>query len=134
MLDSLALRPLIEKTRHVVEAGGRRWEVDVFAGANAGLVVAEIELESADAPLQVPAWAGSEVTDDPRYYNANLSPTPTRSGARTDGRCRVSATVRDGPTGSPRQWDLLIGPAIRLFLRRVCHPSKVAPGGMVFRP
>lgn len=76
MLDSLALRPLIEKTRHVVEAGGRRWEVDVFAGANAGLVVAEIELESADAPLQVPAWAGSEVTDDPRYYNANLVAHP----------------------------------------------------------
>jgi adenylate cyclase len=76
MLDTLALRPIVEKRRHVLEAGGRRWEVDVFEGANVGLVVAEVELESADAPLEIPAWAGAEVTDDPRYYNANLVAHP----------------------------------------------------------
>jgi len=76
MLDELALRPVIDKTRHIVEAGGRRWEVDVFGGANAGLVVAEIELESADAPLEIPVWAGPEVTGDPRYYNASLVAHP----------------------------------------------------------
>jgi adenylate cyclase len=76
MLDTLAQRPIVEKTRHVVEAGGRRWEIDVFAGANEGLVVAEVELDSADAVLEIPAWAGAEVTTDPRYFNANLVAHP----------------------------------------------------------
>ena len=76
MLDTLALRPIVEKTRHVVEAGGRRWEIDVFGGVNEGLVVAEVELDSADATLEIPAWAGAEVTDDPRYFNANLVAHP----------------------------------------------------------
>jgi adenylate cyclase len=76
MLDALALRPIVEKTRYVVESGGRRWEIDVFEGVNEGLVVAEVELESAEASVEVPAWAGNEVTDDPRYFNANLVAHP----------------------------------------------------------
>jgi len=68
--------PLIEKTRHRIEHGGRVWEVDVFDGANAGLVVAEIELPSEDADLELPAWVGAEVTDDRRYLNANLVAHP----------------------------------------------------------
>jgi adenylate cyclase len=76
MLDTLALRPIVEKTRHVVDAGGRRWEIDVFGGANEGLMIAEVELESADAPLEIPGWAGAEVTHDPRYFNANLVAHP----------------------------------------------------------
>jgi CYTH domain-containing protein len=78
MLDKLALRPLIEKTRYRVEAGGRTWEIDVFAGANEGLVVAEVELPSEGAQVTIPAWAGEEVTGDPRYYNASLVAHPYR--------------------------------------------------------
>ena len=78
MLEHLCRRPLIEKTRYVVPHGGRRWEVDVFEGANAGLVVAEVELPSADAAVDLPAWVGREVSDDPRYYNANLARHPYR--------------------------------------------------------
>jgi adenylate cyclase len=81
MLDELALRPLIEKTRYRIEAGGRVWEIDVFAGANEGLVVAEVELPTEDASVVVPAWAGVEVTGDPRYYNANLVGHPYRDWA-----------------------------------------------------
>src|ERR1035437_4312505 len=81
MLDELALRPLIEKTRYRVEAGGRVWEIDVFAGANEGLVVAEVELPTEQAEVAVPAWAGAEVTGDPRYYNANLVAHPYREWA-----------------------------------------------------
>jgi adenylate cyclase len=81
MLDELALRPLIEKTRYRVEAGGRVWEIDVFAGANEGLVVAEVELPTEQAEVAVPAWAGAEVTGDPRYYNANLVAHPYRDWA-----------------------------------------------------
>lgn len=66
----------IEKNRHFVPHGGREWEVDEFFGDNAGLVVAEIELEREDEPLDVPPWAGAEVTDDVRYYNSSLAVTP----------------------------------------------------------
>jgi len=76
MLDQLCLKPLIEKTRYRVEFGGRVWEVDEFAGENQGLVVAEVELESPDQPLELPDWVGEEVTHDPRYLNANLVAHP----------------------------------------------------------
>ena len=71
-------RPLLEKTRHRVDHGGLTWEVDVFEGDNAGLVLAEVELERADQPVPLPPWAGLEVTDDPRYYNVNLAKRPLR--------------------------------------------------------
>jgi len=76
LLDRLCLRPLIEKTRYRLNHAGRVWEIDEFFGDNTGLVLAEVELESADAPLELPAWAGREVSDDPRYYNANLVQSP----------------------------------------------------------
>jgi len=78
MLETLCERPVIEKTRYLVPYGGHRWEVDVFEGANAGLVIAEVELgdEGEDVPL--PSWVGREVTDDPRYYNVNLVANPFR--------------------------------------------------------
>ena len=68
--------PVLDKTRYEIEVAGRTWEVDVFAGANEGLVMAEVELESEDAVVELPSWAGLEVTDDQRYYNANLSRHP----------------------------------------------------------
>lgn len=73
--------PVLDKTRYVIEVAGRDWEVDVFAGANAGLVMAEVELDDEAAIVELPAWAGLEVTDDPRYYNSNLSKTPMSGGA-----------------------------------------------------
>lgn len=66
----------IEKTRYRIPFEGRTWEVDVFEGANAGLVVAEIELEHEDAPLTLPPWAGLEVSGDPRYLNTWLAQHP----------------------------------------------------------
>ncbi len=76
MLDALCIRPLIEKTRHRIEFDGLVWEVDVFAGDNHGLVVAEVELAREDQAFRLPDWIGEEVTDDPRYYNANLVAHP----------------------------------------------------------
>lgn len=74
--ELLALREgiVIEKTRHDVPAGGdTMWEIDEFAGALAGLVLAEIELADETQAFERPAWLGREVTDDPRYYNAALA-------------------------------------------------------------
>lgn len=76
LIDTLCARPLIEKTRHFVDHGGRCWEIDVFEGDNAGLVVAEVELASEDERFELPPWAGEEVSDDPRYYNASLVNLP----------------------------------------------------------
>lgn len=76
ILDHLCQRPLIEKCRHRITYGGLVWEVDEFFGENAGLVVAEIELEQEDQPFDLPAWVGNEVTSDARYYNANLVTAP----------------------------------------------------------
>jgi CYTH domain-containing protein len=76
MLDTLCRAPLIEKTRYRVPYGGREWEVDEFAGANAGLLIAEVELPSEEARVELPPWVGREVSDDPRYYNASLVEHP----------------------------------------------------------
>lgn len=77
-LFDLCEQPLIEKTRFKIPHEGLVWEVDVFHGANEGLVVAECELEAEDQEIVKPAWVGEEVTADPRYYNARLAGHPFR--------------------------------------------------------
>ena len=52
------------------------WEVDVFEGANKGLVMAEIELGAIDEKFEVPDWIGEEVSEDGRYYNIYLLKQP----------------------------------------------------------
>ncbi len=76
LLDELCERPIIEKHRYKIPYGGLVWEVDEFHGANEGLVIAEVELESADQAIDVPAWVGEEVSGDPRYFNAALVRCP----------------------------------------------------------
>lgn len=73
---ALCAGAVIDKTRHVVEFGGKKWEVDDFQGDNAGLVVAEIELKSEDEEFARPPWLGREVSDDDRYFNASLAAHP----------------------------------------------------------
>jgi len=79
IMHILCRQPLIEKTRYLVDYHGMTWEVDVFAGANDGLVVAEIELDSETQAFDRPDWLGTEVTGDPRYYNACLALEPYSS-------------------------------------------------------
>ncbi len=69
---------IIEKTRYRIPHKGHTWEVDVFAGENRGLVVAELELKSERQSFPRPPWVGREVTDDPRYFNASLATKPFR--------------------------------------------------------
>lgn len=65
--------PLIVKTRYEIPVGRHTFEVDVFEGDLAGLVVAEVELASEDEAVELPAWLGREVSHDIEYTNANLS-------------------------------------------------------------
>ncbi len=67
---------VITKIRYDIEFAGKIWEVDVFFGDNAGLIVAEIELDSEDEEFAKPSWVGQEVTHDKRYFNSNLSVHP----------------------------------------------------------
>jgi adenylate cyclase len=78
LLDRMALRPLIEKVRYRLPVGRLTWEIDVFAGDNEGLVVAEVELPSEAMGVILPDWIGEEVTGDARYYNASLVGHPYR--------------------------------------------------------
>lgn len=76
ILDHHISGAVIEKVRYQVRCGDHIWDLDVFEGANRGLIVAEVELSSEDEPFQMPEWAGEEVSLDSRYYNANLVTHP----------------------------------------------------------
>lgn len=71
-------RPLIEKKRYLARVGKHLFEIDEFSGENEGLIIAEIELESEDEAFIKPAWLGTEVTGDIRYYNSQLIKKPFR--------------------------------------------------------
>jgi len=79
ILASLCDESIIDKTRYHVTVGNHIWEVDVFAGDNQGLVVAEIELSDENEVFEVPAWAGEEVSLDTRYYNVCLAKNPYKN-------------------------------------------------------
>jgi adenylate cyclase len=76
LIDEFAAGASIAKVRHLVTVDSFTFEIDEFFGENAGLIVAEIELQSAEQAYPKPAWLGQEVTDDPRYYNSNLVSWP----------------------------------------------------------
>lgn len=76
MLQTLCQPPLIEKTRYKIPINGLIWEVDEFAGANAGLILAEVELTDEAQSIELPTWIGEEVSHDLRYFNSNLARVP----------------------------------------------------------
>ena len=76
LLDNLALQPIIAKKRYKIQFGKYVFEIDEFAERNQGLVVVEVELESPYAVFERPKWLGKEVTEDTRYFNANLVASP----------------------------------------------------------
>lgn len=67
---------MIDKTRYLVRSGQHVFEVDEFYGDNAGLVMAEVELQSKDEPFTPPDFLGTEVTGDRRFYNSRLTKNP----------------------------------------------------------
>ena len=79
MIDNLCVKPVIEKTRYMVDYMHHTWEIDVFSGDNEGLIVAEIELSSPDEAFEKPSWLGKEVSNDARYYNVCLVKNPYKS-------------------------------------------------------
>ena len=93
-LLALCVGGLIDKRRHYVRHEGHLWEVDEFLGENAGLVVAEIELQHADEAFALHAWSGKQVTDSLRYYNLALASYPYSQWA-DDERAASDLAVKD---------------------------------------
>jgi CYTH domain-containing protein len=79
LLDGLDPGEVIEKMRFTFEQNGDVWEVDEFMGANEGLIVAEIELESEGQAFVKPEWLGEEVSKVSRYLNVELSKLPYKA-------------------------------------------------------
>ena len=82
IIDDLCIKPVIAKTRFIVEHMNHTWEIDVFSGDNEGLIVAEIELSSPDEAFEKPSWLGEEVSNDARYYNVCLVRNPYKTWSR----------------------------------------------------
>jgi adenylate cyclase len=76
LMRNLSDGAAIIKTRYYVPHDDVLFEVDVFEGENAGLVIAEVELTHSEQSVARPFWLGSEVTDDVRYYNLSLVERP----------------------------------------------------------
>lgn len=120
MLDTLAEQPLIEKKRYRVALGKLVWEIDEFFGANQGLVVAELELESENQSFDKPDWVGEEVTGDPRYFNSNLISHPyskwqdtARPGAAAAAPvANVAMTAAEAARIAPRAEFRVFGPQV----------------------
>lgn len=79
MLEKLCQKPVIDKTRYLIEYENHTFELDIFYGDNDGLVVAEVELSSEDETIKLPSWIKKEVTLDERYYNSNLMKNPYKN-------------------------------------------------------
>jgi CYTH domain-containing protein len=78
MLDELCEKPIIEKIRRKISFRDHIWEVDEFLGENEGLVVAEVELQNENQPIELPDWIGEEVSGQLKYYNSQLAKNPYR--------------------------------------------------------
>ena len=74
----------VEKTRYQLSLTGGDWVVDQFAGRNAPLLLAEVELPSAQVPVEIPPWCGPEITGDGRWSNAALAQRPLRDWPETE--------------------------------------------------
>jgi adenylate cyclase len=94
-LLALCVGGTIDKRRHYVQQTGHLWEIDEFLGDNAGLVVAEIELDGVDEAFERPAWIGREATHAQRYYNLALASRPY-SQWREDERLALDLKEADG--------------------------------------
>lgn len=75
-LLELCEKPIIEKIRFEIIQNNKTWEIDEFKGVNAGLIIAEIELENEAEKIRLPEWIGKEVTLEAKYYNSNLIENP----------------------------------------------------------
>ena len=78
-LFKICHNPIIEKTRYIYLYDSMKWELDEFHGANQGLLIGEIELESETEKFNIPNIVLKEVTGEKKYYNSMLQQSPFNS-------------------------------------------------------
>lgn len=83
MLESLCIKPLVEKIRYKISQDDLVWEVDEFSGENKGLIIAEVELENENQQIDIPDWIDREVNDK-KYFNSNLIKYPYSQWEKKD--------------------------------------------------
>lgn len=98
MLDTLC-DGVLEKIRHHVDVDGWLFEIDEFAGSNAGLIVAEIELPTVDASFPRPSWLGREVSELERYYNVHLITYPFSQWSDAERAANDAKALASGGQG-----------------------------------
>ena len=81
-INSLPSMQNFEQLSHVIKtrynklgSDGLLWEIDEFEGSLAGLILAEVELESQDQVVEIPTWIGMELTGLGNWSNAALAST-----------------------------------------------------------
>ncbi|NNJ90623.1 MAG: CYTH domain-containing protein [Gammaproteobacteria bacterium] len=95
ILENIALKPMVDKVRHIVKIGEHTWEIDVFSGENQGLIIAEVELGSEDEEFVKPDWLGAEVSGDPGFYNMNIPNQEWRKSYPEELLLKYGGTVHE---------------------------------------
>ncbi len=62
----------LSKDRYELQFSEKCWEIDVFHGKHAGLIIAEVELDHVHEEVDLPIWVKEDVSLDPKYLNSNL--------------------------------------------------------------
>lgn len=73
LLESYCVTRIIRKKRYLIPHDDLVFEVDVFEGKLAGLIIAEVELACETQVVNLPPWIGREVTGDSRFGNFSLA-------------------------------------------------------------
>jgi len=101
MLATLKRGMAVDKVRYRLPIGSLTWEIDVFEGPNAGLIVAEVELTDENEAVPTPGWLGAEVTADPRYLNVNLATHPFSEWSGVAAATRDAAPAQGEASSTP---------------------------------
>ncbi len=64
---------IVEKFRRAIVHEGWTYEIDIFRGSLAPLIIVEVELATPKQEIKLPGWVGEEITDRGEYSNAVLA-------------------------------------------------------------
>ena len=101
LLEQHCKGEVVEKTRHHILDCGREWVVDEYHGLLDGVILAEVELPSEDAQVDLPGWVGKEVTGVEKYRKVNMVKARKKRLQDAARRARKRAAMTDAPVSAP---------------------------------
>ena len=72
------------KTRYHLDLKEGNWIIDCFEESNDPLVIAEVELVTAEQNIPIPNWCFNEITNNKQLTNAALAQKPIRTWTNED--------------------------------------------------